>query len=213
MQIINGEKMLKKILPILLALAVLLTACAPQAAPTMSPADVQNTAVAAAWTMVAATQAAIPTNTPIPPTPVPSPTPLPTFTPVPVVIPTLEQIAIASPTTAAGASDPNNCVKPLHISTAGYLHNVRIENESPGTANVSLNLYKPNAFGECGALSYQVKKGYKQVIQIPAGYWYVYTWVLDPPSTGEVSFFIGASKSKDMLRLVIKKDVVAWVGP
>jgi hypothetical protein len=78
---------------------------------------------------------------------------------------------------------------------------------------VSLNLYKPNAFGECGALSYQVKKGYKQVIQIPAGYWYVYTWVLDPPSTGEVSFFIGASKSKDMLRLVIKKDVVAWVGP
>ena len=63
-QLINGEKMLKKILPILIALVVLLTACAPQAAPTMSPADVQGTAVAAAWTMVAATQAAIPTNTP-----------------------------------------------------------------------------------------------------------------------------------------------------
>jgi hypothetical protein len=99
------------------------------------------------------------------------------------------------------------------MGQAGYLHNVRIENESPGTVNVSLNLYKPNLFGECGALSYQVKKGYKQVIQIPAGYWYVYTWVIDPPSTGSVSFFIGSSKSKDMLRLVVKKDVVAWVGP
>ena len=206
--------MLKKILPILIALTVLLTACAPQAAPTMSPADVQGTAVSAAWTMVAATQAAIPTNTPLPPTAVPSPTSLPTFTPAALlVIPTLQPLDLASPTAAAGASDPNNCVKPLHMGQAGYLHNVRIENESPGTVNVSLNLYKPNLFGECGALSYQVKKGYKQVIQIPAGYWYVYTWVLDPPSTGSVSFFIGSSKSKDMLRLVVKKDVVAWVGP
>ena len=205
--------MLKKILPILLALTILLTACAPQAAPTMSPADVQGTAVSAAWTMVAATQAAIPTSTPLPPTPVPSPTSLAPFTPVPLVIPTLPQLALASPTTAAAASDPTSCTKPLHMTQAGYLHNVRIENESPGTVNVSLNLYKPNLFGECGALSYQVKKGYKQVIQIPAGYWYVYTWVLDPPSTGSVSFFIGSSKSKDMLRLVVKKDVVAWVGP
>ncbi len=204
--------MLKKTLPILLALAVLLTACAPQAAPTMSPADVQNTAVAAAWTMVAATQAAIPTSTPVPPTPVPSPTPLPTFTPVPVVIPTLEQIAIASPTTAA-ASDPNNCLKPLNMSEAGLTKNVRIENETSGTVNLSLNLYKPNQFGQCGALSYTIKKGYKQQIKIPTGYWYAYSWVLDPPSTGEVSFYIGPSKTQDLLRLVIKPDVIAWVGP
>jgi hypothetical protein len=207
--------MLKKILPILIALTVLLTACAPQAAPTMSPADVQGTAVAAAWTMVAATQAAIPTNTPLPPTAVPSPTSLPTFTPAaPLVIPTLQPLALASPTTAAAASDPGDCVKPLALSLAGPIKRVRIENESPGTVNLSLNLYKPNLFGQCGAISYSgLKKGSKTIIEIPNGYWYAYAWVLDPPSNGSVSFYLGPSKTKDLNRMVIKKDVIAWVGP
>ena len=93
--------MLKKILPILLALTILLTACAPQGTPTMAPADVQNTAVAAAWTMVAMTQAAIPTATPLPPTETPSPTPLPTFTAEPLIIPTLEPLIL--PTATSGS--------------------------------------------------------------------------------------------------------------
>jgi hypothetical protein len=205
--------MLKKIIPILLALTVLITACAPQAAPTMSPADVQGTAVAAAWTMVAATQAAIPTNTPVPPTEVPSPTSLPTFTPEPLLVPTLPLLVLATPTTAAAPSDPNNCLKPLNMGEAGPTKNVRIENQSPGTANVSLNLWKPNLFAQCGALSYTVKKGASLRINIPSGYWYAYSWVLDPPSTGSVSFYIGPSKTQDLLRLVIKQDVIAWVGP
>jgi hypothetical protein len=210
----NGEKMLKKILPILIALTVLITACAPQAAPTMSPADVQGTAVAAAWTMVAATQAAIPTNTPLPPTAVPSPTSLPTFTPAaPLVIPTLQPLALASPTTAA-ASDPGGCVKPLAMSQAGPTKRVRIENESPGTANLSLNLWKPNLFGQCGAISYaNIKRGSMTIIEIPNGSWYAYAWVLDPPSNGSVSFVLGASKTKDLNRLVIKKDIIAFIGP
>jgi hypothetical protein len=202
--------MLKKILPILLALTVFLTACAPQAAPTMAPADVQNTAVSAAWTMVAATQAAIPTNTALPPTEVPSPTPLPTFTPPPV-IPTLEQLILPTATTAA--ADPNNCNRALNMGEAGPTKNVRIENENKGQVNLSLNLYKPNPFGQCGALSYTIKSGEKRKITIPTGYWYAYSWVLDPPSTASVSFYIGPSGSQDLLRLVIKKDVIAWVGP
>jgi hypothetical protein len=207
--------MLKKIIPILLALTVLITACAPQAAPTMSPADVQGTAIAAAWTMVAATQAAIPTNTPLPPTPVPSPTSLPTFTPEALlVIPTLPQLALAVPTAAAAPSDPNNCLKPLAVSQAGPTKRVRIENQSPGTANLSLNLYKPNLFGQCGSLSFaNIKRGSMTIITIPNGYWYAYAWVLDPPSTGSASFYLGPSKTQDLNRLVIKKDIVAWVGP
>jgi hypothetical protein len=202
--------MLKKLLPILLALTVLVTACAPQAAPTMAPADVEGTAVAAAWTMVAMTQLAIPTSTPVPPTETPSPTPLPTFTPEQLIIPTLEQLVLPTATTVA---DPNNCNKALNVGEAGPTKNVRIENENKSRANLSLNLYTPNAFGQCGAVSYSVAAGAKVKITIPSGYWYAYAWVENPPSTAEVSFYIGPSKTQDLLRLVIKQDVIAFVGP
>src|SRR5689334_9158712 len=79
---------MKKIIGIILILSAALSACGPTAAPTMNPVDVQNTAVAAAWTVVALTQLSIPTATPIPPTDIPSPTPFPTSTPIP--LPTLE---------------------------------------------------------------------------------------------------------------------------
>jgi PBP1b-binding outer membrane lipoprotein LpoB len=204
--------MLKKIFPILLALAVLLTACAPQGTPTMAPADVQNTAVAAAWTMVQATQNAIPTATPLPPTETPSPTPLPTYTPVPlVVIPTLEQMIL--PTATTGISDPNNCNRVLNMGEAGPMKNIRIENENKSQVNLSLNLWKPNPFGQCGTLSYVIKGNEKRKVGIPTGSWYAYSWVLNPPSTGSVSFYIGPSGSDDLLRIVIKKDTIAWVGP
>jgi len=42
------KKMIKRILPILLALAILLTGCGPQGTPTMAPADVEGTAVSSA---------------------------------------------------------------------------------------------------------------------------------------------------------------------
>ncbi|HCR72581.1 MAG TPA: hypothetical protein DIW23_14150, partial [Anaerolineae bacterium] len=75
--------MFRKILPVVTIIAIFLVACGQQAEPTLSPEEVSGTAVAAAWTIVAETQAAIPTNTPVPPTETPSPTPLPTFTPEP----------------------------------------------------------------------------------------------------------------------------------
>jgi hypothetical protein len=202
--------MLKKSLPILIALTVLLAACAPQGTPTMAPADVQNTAVSAAWTMVQATLDANPTATQLPPTETPSPTPLPTFTPPPL-IPTLEQFIL--PTSTSAPSDPNNCTKALNVGEAGPTKNVRIENTNKGRANISLNLYTPNLFGQCGSLSYSVAGGTKTKIAIPSGSWYAYAWVENPPSTGSVSFFIGPSGTQDLLRLVIKKDSIGWVGP
>jgi len=194
----NGEKMSKKILPILLGLTILLAACGPLTLPTMSPADAQGTAVAATLTSIATTQAAIPTSTLPPPTETANPTPTlePTISP-----------------TATTVSDPNNCTKALNVGEAGLLKNVRIENENKSTVNLSLNLYTPNSFGQCGALSYTLKGGTKMSIQIPTGSWSAYSWVLDPPSNGSVNFIIGTSKSKDLLRIVIRKDVIAWVGP
>src|SRR5512147_1211738 len=83
---------------ILFLIALIAGACAPQAAPTMNAADVQSTAVAAAFTMIAQTQAAMPTATPLPPTEAPTNTPMPTNTPVD--LPTLA----VSPTTAVQAA-------------------------------------------------------------------------------------------------------------
>lgn len=205
--------MLKKLLPILLAFSVLLTACgAEPAPPTMSPADIEATAVSAAMTMIVMTQQAIPTATPLPPTETPSPTPLPTFTPEPLlVVPTLEQLILPSPT--AIISDPNNCNRLLNLGEAGPTKNVRIENTTKSQVNLSLTMWTPNEFAQCGSISYVLSKGEKRKIAIPSGSWYAYAWILDPPSTAEGSFYLGPSKTQDLLRLVIKPDVIGWFGP
>ncbi len=65
-------------------LILIVSACAPKAAaPTMNSLDVQHTAEAAAFTMVAQTQEAQPTSTPLPPTATATYTSLPTLTPIP----------------------------------------------------------------------------------------------------------------------------------
>ncbi len=168
-------KMLKRISIILLGGALLLSACGPQGTPTMAPVDINNTAVAAAFTIVAQTQAAIPTNTPIPPTETPSPTPLPTFT-LPAS-PTLEQFLVPPTATQAVASDPNSCLKPLNKGEAGALKKIRFENASEGDVNLSVNLWTPNAFGQCGALQFIIKKGGSVTTTIPNGQYYGYAWV------------------------------------
>jgi hypothetical protein len=168
-------KMFKKISIILLGGLLFLTACGPQGTPTMAPADVNNTAVAAAFTMVAQTQAAIPTNTPIPPTETPSPTPLPTFT-LPAS-PTLQQLLAPPTATNSVASDPNSCIKPLNVAEAGVLKRIRIDNETNGSVNFSLNLWTPNDFGQCGALSYTLAKGAKVFASVPVGSYYGYAWI------------------------------------
>ena len=71
-------------------LAVLISACGAQATPTIDGQSVQNTALASSFTLVAQTQAALPTNTTVPPTDIPTQTPLPTDTAIPS--PTLETL-------------------------------------------------------------------------------------------------------------------------
>ena len=163
--------MLKRILPILLALSVLLTACGAQGTPTMAPADVEGTAVSSAWTMVAATQMAIPTATALPPTETPAPTPLPTFTPPPLLdLPTATLFNLPTPTTVSAADD---CNHPLNVGEAGETNRMRVENASGGTiAWLSLNLSK-NAFGQCGALSWSnIGNGGKFIVDLPKGIWW-----------------------------------------
>jgi len=145
-------------------LSLLISACGSTTAvePTKSPEDIQSTAVAAAFTIVAETQAAIPTNTPVPPTNTPEPTPLPTDTPVPS--PTaLELTTVESPTviptftvqanSSDSAADP--CNKPL-TSWQGPSANLSIVYDySPQGKDdkVVVSLWVMTDSGECGFLS------------------------------------------------------------
>lgn len=144
-----------------MAFAMIVSACGggTPAEPTVSAQDIQSTAVAAANTIVAETQAAIPTNTPVPPTDTPVPTPLPTDTPVP--LPTLDGPTLA-PTLASAPQATNNttgdpCNQPLPGSIDGHPTKVRLKNMTKGTLVVSLYLNK-TPFGECGYRGYNLGK-------------------------------------------------------
>lgn len=198
--------MLKRILPVLLAISVLLTACGPQGTPTMTSADVEGTAVSSAWTMVALTQLAIPTATPIPPTDTPSPTPLPTETPL--ASPTLDQIFLPTATQAA----VGDCLAPLNMAEAGPTVPIRIENETGGTiTGISFNL-STNAFGQCGALSYaNIPNNGTLRIDLPRGSWWVYAWVAlkkggSSTSVGSFTLTIGFD---DLISLVVRENSMA----
>lgn len=145
-------------------LILLASACAPQppASPTMNALDVQHTAEAAAFTVVALTEEARPTNTPIPPTETASPTPPATQTPLPTLTtdPALvTATSTAVPTTAAAsavqdssASTADACNKPLtswKVPTASFT----IKNETKPQGEVVMSLYVMTALGECGYLT------------------------------------------------------------
>lgn len=170
--------MIKKIIPTLALLAVLIAACGGQPAePTLSPDQVQGTAISAAFTMVAETQAAIPTNTPPPPTETPSPTPLPTFTPLP--LPT-QPVALPTATTASSSGGGGTCSGLLNLAEAGPQSNVRFENKSGGNVGLSLYMYTPNKFAQCGSHSsnpFVIKKGGSITISLPKGNYYAYAWI------------------------------------
>jgi hypothetical protein len=170
----------KRILLMIAILAVFLASCTgTKAPPTMSPADVQNTAVAAAYTMVAATQLAAPTiPPPLPPTEIPSPTPLPTFTPPPLQItpqssiPTLPPLIPPTPTRAASSLGSDPCNQILDVVAAGPAFPMRVLNQTGGTIILSLYLYT-NLHGQCGYLPGipQIAAGDTYTATVPTGNW------------------------------------------
>jgi hypothetical protein len=187
-----------------LLIGALLSACGPKATPTANPADVQSTAVAMAWTMAAQTQAAIPTATPVP---TDTPTPLPTETSQPT--PTSKSLVLPTATPKQGQG---NCVHPLDIGAAGPTHPTIIKNQTGGTISLSLNLYKPNAFGECGAISFaDLSKGDSVSAQLPAGYWYAYAWatVKGKQFTVSGSFYVQEAQF-DKLELCVRTGNIIY---
>jgi hypothetical protein len=138
-------------------------ACAPQAAPTVSPADIQHTAEAAAFTMVAETEQAAPTATPRPTnTPDPSPTSRPTITSLPLPTggtaqllptsaPTLTQPAPQAQPTASSGGSEDICNQPL-TSWQGPTANFTIANQTNPEGTIVLSMYVETDLGQCGYL-------------------------------------------------------------
>ena len=152
----------RNILLIGVVFILLAGACAPQGTPTANPVDIQHTAEAAALTMVAETQAAVPTATLVPPTDTPSPTLPPSSTPLPLPtsstpgsIPTgaptfTPQVPQAQATTGSGGGQ-DNCNQPL-TSWQGPTASFSIANQTQPEGTIVLSMYVVTDLGQCGYL-------------------------------------------------------------
>lgn len=193
---------MKKLIVLIAAVALFVSACGADAEPTLSAADVAATAEAAAWTLVAQTQAAIPTNTAIPPTNTLEPTPIPTNT--------LAQLP-TQPPVAQPTSTPNTdrCNQPLQ-EPDGPVTRLRLMNETKAQVNLSISLNE-TPFGDCGYKGYQLNKGDTVVIEFPIGCYFFYAWVNGKnPSTASGS---GCANNTDLWNVVIRPEVISIKPP
>ena len=178
---------MQRMLFIMAALALLLAACAP-AKPTVDPANIQASAVAAASTMIAQTQAAIPSNTPPPPTPIATDTPA--QSPTPFTLPTLPNV-----TATRASSGGGDCNALFDVGASGPTTNLLIRNNTKGPVTVSMGINTKNTFGQCGYLSWaNIPRMNSITVSLPlvhtnmgdSCYW-AYAWINDPKNTGTVS--------------------------
>jgi len=196
------------------AIAMIISACGAPAAPTMNPADVQNTAVAAAMTMVAQTQAAAPTATSLPPTETPTQTLAVTDTPLP--LPTLDVTlaptlgATTAPTTSSAGGDP--CNKTLG-SPLGKDTIIRIVNTTKVAVTVSLFLNPTEAHLECGYRSYNLPKNGDVVISdLVYGCYDLWAWSDDPKGKFNSSGG-GCINNPDKWTFEVSSATIKFVGP
>ena len=155
---------MNRILFLVASLAILLSACAPAATPTIDPAQIQASAMAAAGTMIALTKAAIPTATPLPPTELPTLTPLPS--PTLGVLPAVQ--GFFTPTPAASSGGADDCNHPMDVGASGPTAPVLINNDTKGPVTFTLYLGRKNSFGQCGWQSWgSIAKGNSIMVDVP----------------------------------------------
>lgn len=186
--------------------SLLISACGSPTTPTVNPVDVQDTAVSAAFTVVAETQAAIPSATPLPPTELPSPTPLPTETPIIFATnDTLVGITTSIPTFTpqSTTSDQDPCNKPL-TSWQGQSANLNVVNETKPQGTLVLSLYVVTDLGECGYLYV-----YGDSLSGPVGQYSAGAFV-----TGKQNFrvFGGFRITQGGWKIVVRNDKIVALG-
>jgi len=187
-------------------LSLLINACGAQPSePTISADDIQSTSIAAAFTIVAETQAAIPTNTQIPPTDIPLPTLTPTDTPIPspTIDPTLSTSTLA-PTAIVEASNTDDpCNQPL-LSWQGPSTSIALAYDySPQSKDdsVVVSLWVMTDLGECGFL-YDITTG-------PVGQYSAAAYI---DGKKDFKVFGGFRLSEGSWKLVIRNDNIVALG-
>jgi hypothetical protein len=199
-----------KPLSLLFILATIISACGAEPVPTINAADVQSTAEAAAFTMVAQTQEAIPTATPVPPTDTPTVTPLPTDTPV--SLPNLETTA----TTAAsgtGNTTVDPCANRVLSAPKGRETVIRIVNTTKVAITVSLYLNETASHGECGYRGYTLSRNNDVVISdLVQGCYNLWAWSDDPKGRFNSSGY-GCINNSDKWTFEVSEASIKFVGP
>ena len=165
------------LLTLLLMLAPIISACRTQATPTAAAIDLQGTISAAAFTVVAETQAAIPTSTPSPTATI-TETPLPTETLPPLPPPGVT--FTPAPNSNSGGGDP--CIyKTMPETLQGKPIRVRIDNSTKAKLSVSVNLNQSAPNAQCGYRSYTIDPGQNILLNnLVEGCYTLWAWNPDP---------------------------------
>ena len=197
----------------LLAFALYLTACATQAAPTISAMDVQGTAVSSALTIVAMTQSFIPTSLP---TETPAPTPISTPTPTITILTT---VSLPSPTQGldpvvgpTNTVDSSDCWIPLSAGPAAEMTTLRLQNDTRGDVTLTIFLNK-TAHGDCGFTGYTIGKGQTISVSYPQGCYSFAAFINISPTKSLKSFGGGCANNPDKWVVRIGPEIITLYSP
>jgi hypothetical protein len=201
-------------LSILLLITIFASACsAAPAVPTINGVDVQNTAMAAALTLIAQTQAAIPTATPLPPTETSTATPAITNTPpatdTPLSLPTSEATF-----TAAVQTNVDPCAnRILAASPRGRETIINIVNTVRTQVTVSLYLNETATWGECGYRSYILgSRDNVLITDLIQGCYNLWAFNSDSQNPVNASGY-GCINNPDKWTFEITSDTIKFNGP
>lgn len=198
---------MKKFLPILIAIGLLLTACGAKEPPTLDPVMVQQTAVAMAVTMAAQTQAARPTNTPVPPTATATIAP-----PATATFPVFPTLSVAQPT-ATQVSAGGACNSLMAPNWGGPSVYVLIDNQTKGALTFSLYLNEtPFSCGFVPGVGY-VGPNQSIGVTIPEGCYWPSAYVNDPKKPRAHEGPLGCIHGDDKITIAISYDGIRWLFP
>lgn len=174
--------------------------------PTLSVADIQNTAVPIIMTQIGLTKAAIPTATSIPPTDVP---PLPT-----IELATITPLAFNAPNTPISAvANPNasptpDCYTPPTAKLLGTTVKITLVNKSSGPVNLSMGMFQPDSQGECFTFAFDLReKQSLQVTILSACYW-MYGYQNGPKPSTPANHYICFTDTTTIPNVVITNDSI-----
>ena len=161
-----------------LMITLILSACGATETtppPTVNPADIQGTMAAAALTMIAQTQAAIPTATL---TATPTNTPLPTNTVPP--LPPPGATLTPAPNSNSGGGDP--CINQVLPATlVGDPVKIRINNSTKAALSFTIYLNQTTPQVTCGYRAYTIDPGQALILNnLVEGCVTLWAWNPDP---------------------------------